>query len=104
MNLKEAKISKISNEADLLEMRLRRERGELLSKDEVAHAQRDFIRMLRDRLLSFPARTSDLIAGELNYGDARRLNVVLEKYIQELLNELPTDPESVTGPSEAKKK
>ncbi len=83
-----ARAEKIRLEAELLKVRLMRERGTLVLAEEVKLAWQSMVGTMRARLLGLPQAAAPLVAVE---GDAAECARILEKMVREALDELAGD-------------
>jgi phage terminase Nu1 subunit (DNA packaging protein) len=69
----QAKTRDMNAKAHLNEMKLRRQRGELIAASEVRHTWQTITELFRDRLLTMPDRLAPRIMGAKNRQDAKAL-------------------------------
>ena len=75
--------------ADLAEMELQRQQGQLLDRDEVVAAVAYDLGIIRNRLLAIPPK---LAAYLLNIAEPRVADATVRKAIHEALEELAAEP------------
>jgi len=83
---------KIAAEAELAELRLRREKGELHGRDDVEFYVTNMITRFKSRIQAIPSRTSRLLQGQT---DQRKIRKILEAELELALRELSV-PDSKT--------
>jgi terminase small subunit / prophage DNA-packing protein len=83
-----ARIEKLQVETKRLELRLSRERGELVPINDVARIVEQQYTTVRSHLLALPNKLAPMVAGKT---DIAELNSILTSYINEALSELVTD-------------
>ena len=86
--LRQARLEKLKVETARLELRLRREQGELVPIESIARIVEQQYTSVRQQLLSLPHKLAPLLAGKT---DIREINEVLSDYINETLLELKED-------------
>ena len=84
-SLQEAKLRKLSAEANLTEIELKETEGQLINRQEIIEAIQKSLLQLRIRLLSIPTKLSPVLAVEAN---AALTKNILEDEIHKALSEL----------------
>ena len=84
-SLQEAKLRKLSAEANLREIELKETEGHLINRQEIIEAIQKSLLQLRIRLLSIPTKLSPVLAVEAN---AALTKNILEDEIHKALSEL----------------
>jgi hypothetical protein len=79
--------------AQVSNLRLRVQRGQLIERDQLERAASGFFHRIRDRTLDAPARQSAVIAAEFDL-DSARLHVALDGVLRRLLHEAADSPPS----------
>jgi len=83
--LRAARLEKLKVETARLELRLRREQGEVVPIDSIARIVEQQFTSVRQQLLSLPHKLAPLLAGKEN---VQEINELLSSYIHETLSEL----------------
>jgi len=95
LDIDEARRRKVAAEAALCELDLSKARGDVISLSEVGSVWLDIVSSARSRMLSIPAKMSNVIAPET---DPQVIRDLLEAELEEALEELSRfDQGNITG-------
>jgi len=83
-----ARVAKLQVETDRLQLRLARERGEVVPIDSVAELVEGQLTTLRTHLLALPIKIAPVVAG---HTDVEEIKQTITSYIREALQELCED-------------
>lgn len=87
VKLAEARRRKEVALAELRELQVRQQRGELLGADEVASGEREIAHRVKTSLLAWPGQVSANLAADLGV-DAGPVGAALERYVRRLLEDM----------------